>query len=109
MIEHRLHQRLAVVEIAFDRQRVNVVIRRAGHHAPLHIGNAAVRIEHHHIHLFPAAESFDRGAAGIAGGCHDNCRALAALLQHVIHQARHQLHRQILEGERRAVKQFQHE
>ena len=29
--------------------------------------------------------------------------------QHMVHQPRHQLHREVLEGERRAVKQLEHE
>ena len=39
----------------------------------------------------------------------DDGGALAALLQHVVHQPRQQLHRQVLEGERRAVEQLEHE
>ena len=35
--------------------------------------------------------------------------ALAAFLQHVIHHAREQLHRHILEGEGRAMEEFEHE
>ena len=39
----------------------------------------------------------------------DDGGALGALAQHVVHQPRHQLHGEILEGERRAVKQLEHE
>jgi hypothetical protein len=41
MVEHRLHQRLAVVEGAFDGEGMDVVCRRRGHHAPLHRRDAA--------------------------------------------------------------------
>ena len=109
VIEHRLHQRLAIVEGAFDRERVHVFIRRRGHHAPLHLGNAAVREQHHHVDLGAAAERLDRGAAGVARSCDHDGGALAALTQHVVHQPRHQLHGEVLEGERRPVKQFEHE
>ena len=109
VIEHRLHQRLAVVEGAFDRQRVHVVVLRRGHHPPLHLGDAAVREEHHEVDLGTAAEGFDRGAAGVARCGDDDGGALGALAQHVVHQPRQQLHRQILEGERRPVEQLEHE
>ena len=79
MIEHRLHQRLAVVEGAFDRERVHVCVRRRGHHAPLHVGDAAVREQHDHVDLRAAAERLDRGAAGVARGRHHDGGALAAL------------------------------
>ncbi len=109
MVEHRLHQRLAVVEGAFDRDGMYVRIRRGGHHAPLHLGNAAVREQHHHIDLGAAAERLDRGAAGVTRGGDNDCCALAALPQHMVHQARHQLHGEVLEGERRSVEQLEHE
>ncbi len=68
-----------------------------------------MRKQHHHIDLRAPAERFDRGAAGIARGRHHDGGALATGLQHMIHQPRDQLHRQVLEGERRPVKQFEHE
>ena len=109
VIEHRLHQRLAVVEGAVDGDRVHVGVGRRGHHAPLHLGDAAVGEQHHHVDLGAAAEGLDRGAAGIAGcGDHDG-GALAALDQHVVHQPGDELHRQVLEGERRPVEQLEHE
>ena len=78
-----------------------------GHHAPLHVGDAALRKQDDEVDLASVAESFDRGAAGIAGRRDHDGAALAARGQHMIHQPRQQLHRQILEGERRTVEQFQ--
>ena len=109
VIEHRLHQRLAVVEGAFDGERVHVVVGRRGHHAPLHLGDAALREQHHDVDLGAAAEGLDRGAAGVAGGRDHDGRALAARLQHVVHQPRDELHGEVLEGERRPVEQLEHE
>ena len=43
VIEQALHDRLAVVEGALDRERMDVVVLGRGHHAPLHVGDAAVR------------------------------------------------------------------
>ena len=68
-----------------------------------------MRKQHHDVDLGAAAERLDRGAAGVARRGDDDGGALGALLQHVIHQPRQQLHRQILEGERRPVEQFEHE
>ena len=51
----------------------------------------------------------DGGAAGVAGGRDHDGGALAARAQRMIHQARQELHRQVLEGERRPVKQLEHE
>ena len=48
------------------------------------------------------------GAAGVARGGADHGHALVAGGQHAIHEAREQLHRHILEGERGAVEQLQH-
>ena len=109
MIEHRLHDRLAVVEGAVDRQRMDVGVVGAGHHAPLHLGDAAVRKQHHEVDLGAAAERLDGGAAGVARGRDRDGGALTACRQRVIHQAGEQLHRQILEGERRPVEELEDE
>ena len=109
MIEQPLHDRLAIVEGTFDRQGVNVVGAGGRHHPPLHVRYASMRKQHDQIDILEALECIDRGAAGIArGGDHDG-GALRALGQHVIHQPRDQLHRDVLERQGRAVKQLQHE
>ena len=82
---------------------------RRRHHAPLHLGNAAVRKQHDEVDLTAIAERLDGGAAGIAGGRDHDGAALAARGQRMVHQPRQKLHRQVLEGERRPVKQFEHE
>ena len=56
-----------------------------------------------------AAEGLDRRAAGIAGGSADDGRAAPALSQHAIHEARQELHRHVLEGERRPMEQLEDE
>ncbi len=109
MVEHALHDRLAVVEGAFDRERVHVRLGRRRHHAPLHLGDAAVRVERDQVDLGAAAERLDGGAAGVARGRDHDRRTFAALDQRMIHQARQELHRQVLEGERRPVEQLEHE
>ncbi len=66
-----------------------------------------LREQHDEIDLTAIAERLDGGAAGIARGRHHDGPALAARGQHMIHQPRQKLHRQILEGERRPVEQFE--
>jgi hypothetical protein len=68
-----------------------------------------LRIERDDVDLVAAAECLHRRAAGVARGRDHDRAALAALLQRVIHQARQELHREVFEGERRAVKQLEHE
>ena len=109
VVEQALHDRLAIVERAFDRKRVHIRLGRRRHHAPLHVRDAAVRIERDHVDLIAAAERLDGRAAGIARGRDHDGGTLAALDQRVIHQPRQELHREVLEGERRTVKQLQHE
>jgi hypothetical protein len=109
MIEHLFHDRLAIVEITVDRDRVDIGVLGAGHHPALHIGNAAIRKQHDEIDLRTAAERLDRRSAGVSRGRHRDGGALAADRERMIHQPGEELHRQILEGERRSVKELQQE
>ena len=68
-----------------------------------------MRVERDDVDLIAAAERLDGRAAGIARGRDHDGRTLAALDQCVIHQPRQELHREVLEGERRTVKQLEHE
>ena len=109
MVEQSLHDRLAVVESAFDCERMNIGGARRRHHPPLHVGDAAVRKQHDQVDIVEARKGIDRGTAGIARGRDHDGGALRALGQHVIHQPRDQLHRDVLERQRRAVEQFEQE
>ncbi len=109
MIEQALHDRLAVVEGAVDGERMHVGAARRGHHAPLHVRDAPVREQDDDVDLGAVAERLDGGAAGIARGRDHDGPAFAARRQHVVHQPRQKLHRQILEGERRPVEQLERE
>ncbi len=109
VVEQPLHERLAIVKRAFDGERVNVGCARRRHHPPLHVGNPAVRKHHDQIDIVETRKRIDRGAAGVAGGCDHDGGALGALRQHIIHQPRDQLHRDVLERQGRAMKQLQHE
>jgi hypothetical protein len=99
VVEHRLHEVLAIVEGAVDGDgmdvgRAVVVICRA---APR---NPAMRKQDEDIDD-RAPEGVDRSAAGIARGRADDGGALGRACQHMVHQPREQLHRHVLEGERR--------
>ena len=65
-----------------------------------------MRIEDEDVDLIETAEGLDGGAAGVAGGRADDRRARAAGLEHVVHQPPEELHRDILEGEGRAMEEL---
>ena len=109
MRKHGFHERLAIVERAVDSERVHIGRRHAGHLPALHIRHAAMRVEDENIDIIDAGERFDGRRARIARGGADDCRAPRRLAQRLVHQQAKQLHRHILECERRTVKQFQHE
>ncbi len=109
VVEHGFDQRLAVVERALDGDRLDVLLTGGGHLPPLHRRDAAVGKEDRDVDPLAAAERFDRRSAGIAGGGADDGEALAALRQEVLHQPGEELHRQVLEGEGRAVEELQQE
>ena len=109
MIEQALQDALAIVEGAFQRNRVNVGIGDGRHLAALHIGDAIVRVHDEDVDLVETAEGLDGGSTGVAGGGADDGSALAPRLQHMIHHAAEKLHGHVLEGERRTVEEFEHE
>jgi hypothetical protein len=109
MIEHALHDRLTIIEGAFDGDRIDVSGLRRRHQAPLHVGDAAFREQDDQIDLAALAERLDSGAAGIPRSRRHDRAPFAARGQHVVHQPRQKLHRQVLEGERRPVKQLERE
>ncbi len=109
VIEQPLHDRLAIVEGAVHGNGVDVGGFFRRHHPPLHVGNPPLRKQDDDVHLVVAGERFNGGAAGIAGRRHYDGATLAARGERVVHQPRQELHRQILEGKRRAVEQFERE
>ena len=107
VVEHRLQQRLAVVEGALDRDVVDVGGSDRGHLAALHLGDAAVRMQDHDRHARAPGAGLDRGGAGIARGRADDRDRPAALLQKMLEQVAQQLQGDVLEGERRPVEQLE--
>ena len=68
-----------------------------------------MREQYDQVDIVETGKRVDRGPPGIARGCHHDGGALRPLRQHVVHQPRDQLHRDVLERERRTVKQLQQE
>jgi hypothetical protein len=66
MIEHALHHGLAVIEGAFNRERMNIGRGHARHLPTLHVRDAAMRIEDEDVDLIEALECLDRSASRIA-------------------------------------------
>src|SRR5262249_25640744 len=93
VIKHGLHERLTIVERAFYSKRMDVRVRHGGHHPPLHVGDAPLWEKNHHICLRTTTEGFDGRGASIAGCRNNDGGAFTALLQHMVHQPRHKLHR----------------
>ena len=106
IVEHRLHQVLAIVEGAFDGDVEDVGGVNRGHLPPLHLGDAAIGMEDEDFRRRPAAEGLDRRRAGIARGRADDGDMLAALSQHMVVEPAEQLQRHILEGQGRPVEQL---
>ena len=88
---------------------MDIVVIDRRHHSPLHVGNAPAWKEHEQIGAFAAAKCFDCSAARISGRRNHDGRAFTACREHLVHEVAEKLHRQVLEGERRPVKQLQEE
>ena len=77
------------------------------HHAPLHVGHAAVREQDDGVDALGAAKRLDGGAAGVARGGADDGDPGIAGSKHTVHEAGDDLHGHVLEGQRRPVEQLQ--
>ena len=80
---------------------------RRRHLPALDLGGPAVGEEDEDLDALGAAEGLDRGRAGVAGGGADDGDALAGALQARLEELADQLHRHVLEGERRAVEELE--
>ena len=72
--------RLAIVERALDRERMDVRRVDRRHLPALHLRHAPMRVEDEDVDLIEALERLDRGAAGIARGRADDGGARASRL-----------------------------
>ena len=106
--EHPLHHRLRVVEAAVDGDVVDVGGEHGGHLPPLHVADPPLGMEHEDVDPLAPRHRVDRRAAGIAAGRADDGQVLVAAREEFLEQQAKQLQRDILEGERRSVEQFEH-
>ena len=104
--EQRLHQILAVVERALDRDVADIRRQHGGHLAALHEAGALVRMQDDDVDPVAVGAGLDGGGAGVAGGRADDRHAGVAFGQHMLEQQAEHLHRHVLEGERRTMEQF---
>ena len=105
--EHRLHEVLAVVEVALDGDRVDIRAVDRGHLAALDVTGATGRIEDHDVDVLTVLDTVDRRRAGVAAGGTDDRDSLTTLGQHVVEHPTDQLQGDILERQRRAMEQLQ--
>eukprot|EP01136_Pigoraptor_vietnamica_P043332 Opistho-1_new@18598 len=109
VVEHRLHHRLSIVEAALDRDVVDVGRQHRGHLAALHVAHPLVRVEHEDVDALTPRHRVDRGRAGVAAGRADDGEMLVRALEEPLEEQAKQLERDVLERERRAVKQLKQE
>jgi hypothetical protein len=107
VVGDRLHDVLGVVEHARDGDVEDVVVLQRIHLRALEGAHLAVRRQHEHAHAVLAAHRVFGRRAGVARGGAEDVDGLATLREHVLEQVAEQLHRHVLEGERRAVGQLE--
>ena len=86
---------------------MDVVAGHGCHLAPLHFGNALVRMQDKDIDVLRAPAALDRGGAGITGGRTEHHHPFIATRQGAFQQPAEQLQREILERQCRAMEQFE--
>ena len=106
--EAGLDHLLAVVEVTFDGNVMDVVAKDAGHLATLHLGHPVVRVHDEDVDILASLAAFNSRRAGVTGGRAHDDHALAALDQEVVEQATQQLQGKVLERQGRAVEQLHH-
>ncbi len=107
--KQRLHNRLTIVERTFQRDVVNVGMRRSRHLAALHLADAALRVHHEDVDIGEATERCDGRGAGVARSGGDHRRLAPPLCERAAEQPAEDLKRDVLEGERRAMEQLEQE
>ena len=104
-----LHDGLAIVEGALDRNGENVFSSGAGHLALLQIGDAALGIENEDIDPILAGETVDGGGAGVARGRPEHIDGDAGALNLLFEKIADQLQAEVLEGKAGTMEELEHE
>jgi hypothetical protein len=107
VVEHRLHQCLGVVETTLDRDGVDVGREHRRHLAALHVGHAALGVEHEDVDAVPPGNRIDRRAAGVARRRADDRQMRIAAGEELLEQQPEQLERHVLERQGRSMEQLE--
>ncbi len=107
IVEQRLHDRLAVVEVALHGDVVNIRRQHRRHLPALHVADLAMRMQDEDRRMAAVAEGLDGSAAGIAGRGADDGGPPVMAGERPVHQPRQQLHGHVLEGQCRTMEEFQ--
>ncbi len=99
---------LAVVEGAVNSQIVDIPVEHGGHLQRLDRAYASVRVQHEEAQALTAAQTLDRGTARVAAGGGHDVECGVAACQHRLEELAEKLQGHILEGQCRAVEEFQH-
>nr|BFE91238.1 hypothetical protein GCM10020185_17740 [Pseudomonas brassicacearum subsp. brassicacearum] len=97
---------LAVIEVAFDGDVVDVIAENRRHLPTLHFRNPVVRVQDENVDVLAMLAAFDGRRTGVARSGTDDHHTLATLLQHVVQQATEQLQGEVLERQGGAVEQL---
>ena len=107
VVGHRLHHVLRIVEHAVDGDIVDVRVLQRIHLRALERAHLAVRRQHEHADAALAAHRVFGSGAGIAGSRAEDVQLVVLLCQRILEQVAEQLHRHVLERQRRAVGEFE--
>ncbi len=75
---------LAVVEVSFNGDVMDIFAEDGRHLTTLHLRHAVMRVHDENIDVFTGAATFNRRRAGITRGCAHNHDALTALRQYMV-------------------------
>ena len=109
VVEHRFDDVLAIIKRAIERDVVHIVIKHCGHLPALHWGGAALWMKNEDVGGVAPAKRLDSRRTGVTRSRAHNRGLEAALGKDVIDHAAQELHGDVLEGERRSVKQLKDE
>ena len=107
VVEHGLHEVLAVVERALHRDGLDVLRVDRRHLPSLHLADPALGVEDDDVDVGPPGHGVDRRAARVTAGRTDDGDPLGPLREDVVEQPADDLQRDVLERQRRPVEQLQ--
>ena len=105
--EQGLHDELAVVEAALDRQVEHVGVEDGRHLALLQVADAAVRMHDEDVDALLAAHAADGGGARVAAGGREDVEAAVAFFEDFLEQAAEELEGDVLEGQGGTVEELE--